>query len=133
MAKKRKQSLDSFAGRALDSIKKEIQALYAQNDTPWVIGYSGGKDSTTVTQLVYLALLDLPTRSRHKKVYVLSSDTKVETPAIVNHIDINLGMCVFSANWPAIFTLTGHPLDLCTNSLAPAVRRGSPMRSNILA
>ena len=64
---------------------------------PWVVGYSGGKDSTAVTQLIYMALLNLPPKKRHKTVYVLSSDTKVETPSIVNHIDINLALIQKSA------------------------------------
>ena len=36
----------------------EIRGLYLADDTPWVIGYSGGKDSTAVTQLVWLALAE---------------------------------------------------------------------------
>ena len=84
--------LNRFAGRTFDNIKKEVQSLYLKDDTPWIIGYSGGKDSTAVAQIVYLALLDLLPEQRNKKVYILSSDTKVETPSIVNHIDINLAM-----------------------------------------
>ena len=91
MARKKTQ-LDKFAGRTLDEITKEVQELYLKNDTPWIIGYSGGKDSTVVVQVVYSALLELLPEQRNKKVYVLSSDTKVETPSIVNHIDINLDM-----------------------------------------
>ncbi|MDP7320707.1 MAG: DNA phosphorothioation system sulfurtransferase DndC [Bacteriovoracaceae bacterium] len=83
-------SLNTFAGRTINELKDEIQSLYLKNSTPWVIGYSGGKDSTAVVQLIYLSLLELPTEQRKKVVYVLSSDTKVETPSIVNHIDINL-------------------------------------------
>ncbi len=87
-----KTSLNSFGGRKLHSLKQEIQDLYLKNNTPWIIGYSGGKDSTAITQLIYLSLLDLPLKELNKTVYVLSSDTKVETPAIVNHVDINLAL-----------------------------------------
>ena len=97
MRRSKKTLLNQFAGRTLENLKKEIQDLYLQNDTPWVIGYSGGKDSTAVTQLIYMALLDLSPKQRHKTVYVLSSDTKVETPSIVNHIDINLALIQKSA------------------------------------
>ena len=83
---------NSFAGKTIDDLKNEITNLYLKNDTPWIIGYSGGKDSTAVTQLIYLTLLSLSPDQRKKKVYVLSSDTKVETPSIVNHIDINLNL-----------------------------------------
>ncbi len=82
--------LNTFGGRSLDDLKQEVKDLYLHNDTPWVIGYSGGKDSTTVTQLIYMALQELTAEQRHKPVFVLSSDTKVETPSIVNHVEVTL-------------------------------------------
>lgn len=96
--KSKKTALNQFGGKSLEDLKQQIQDLYLQNNTPWVIGYSGGKDSTAVTQLIYRTLLDLPAKQRHKMVYVLSSDTKVETPSIVNHIDINLAQIQKSAH-----------------------------------
>jgi len=51
-----------------------------------VIGYSGGKDSTTTLQLVWYALAKLPKEQRTKPVYVISSDTLVETPVVVGYI-----------------------------------------------
>jgi len=89
--------LNSFGSKTLDELKEEIKDLYLHNDTPWVIGYSGGKDSTAVTQMVYHAILELPADQRKKTIFVLSSDTKVETPVIVNHIDITLGMIQMAA------------------------------------
>ncbi|MCR9206206.1 MAG: DNA phosphorothioation system sulfurtransferase DndC, partial [Halobacteriovoraceae bacterium] len=84
--------LNTFGGRSLESLKEEVKALYLLNDTPWVIGYSGGKDSTAVTQLIYMSLQELTAEERHKTVFVLSSDTKVETPSIVNHVEVTLKM-----------------------------------------
>ena len=55
-----------------------------------VIGYSGGKDSTTVLQLIWKALEQLQAEQRQKPVYVIASDTKVETPVIVDFIDATL-------------------------------------------
>jgi len=60
----------------------EIRALYLADATPWVIGFSGGKDSSTVVQLVYYALLDIPPENRHKTVHVIASDTLVESPVV---------------------------------------------------
>jgi DNA sulfur modification protein DndC len=97
MKVKKEKSINLFAGRSLEEIKDEIKSLYLHNEIPWVIGYSGGKDSTAVVQLVYQALTELPIKQRSKTVYVLSSDTKVETPSIVNHIDINLKLIADSA------------------------------------
>ncbi len=75
-----------FESRTLDDIHREIQEVYLENARPWVIGYSGGKDSTTALQLVWYALAELPEEERKYPVYVISSDTLVETPVIVNYI-----------------------------------------------
>ena len=75
-----------FDSRTLDDIHKEIQGVYLRNARPWVIGYSGGKDSTTALQLVWYALAELPPEDRKYPVYVISSDTLVETPVIVSYI-----------------------------------------------
>src|SRR5205085_8219730 len=69
---------------------EEIRNLYLRYPQPWVIGYSGGKDSTTVLQLIWLALEELPSEKRQKPVFVIASDTKVETPVIVSYIDETL-------------------------------------------
>ena len=59
-----------------------IQSLYKEDYIPWVIGYSGGKDSTATVQLVWTALSQLPEEERRKNVYVISSDTLVESPVV---------------------------------------------------
>lgn len=64
----------------------EIQELYRADAKPWVIGYSGGKDSTAVLRLVFEALRDLPKAQRTKPVFVVSSDTLVETPVVISLI-----------------------------------------------
>lgn len=76
--------------RDLDGIYEEIRQTYLSDDRPWVIGYSGGKDSTTVLQLIWIAISELPDEKQSKPVYVISSDTLVETPKIVNHITSSL-------------------------------------------
>jgi len=73
-----------------EDIYDEIQQTYLSDDRPWVIGYSGGKDSTTVLQLVWKAVDQLPEDEQTKPIYVISSDTLVETPKIVNHITFSL-------------------------------------------
>ena len=63
-----------------------IRATYLADSRPWVIGYSGGKDSTCTLQLVWTALASLPREQRQKPVHVLSSNTLVESPSIVAYI-----------------------------------------------
>ena len=50
----------TIANRKLSDVVKEIQQLYLSDKRPWIIGFSGGKDSTTILSLVYCALLELP-------------------------------------------------------------------------
>lgn len=67
---------------SLKMLKQEIQLLYRQDHIPWVIGYSGGKDSTAVLQLVWLAISEIPIEDRHKNIFVISTDTLVENPIV---------------------------------------------------
>ena len=46
----------------------EIQDLYCQDQIPWVIGYSGGKDSSSILQLVWNAIAQLPIEKR--QIYI---------------------------------------------------------------
>jgi len=66
----------------LARLKQEVQELYLSDSVPWVIGYSGGKDSTAVLQLVWLALSELDAERRTKPVHVISTDTLVENPIV---------------------------------------------------
>ncbi|WP_079476234.1 DNA phosphorothioation system sulfurtransferase DndC [Marinococcus halophilus] len=74
----------------VEESKEQIKKVYKSDERPWVVGYSGGKDSTTVIQLVFEALSELPKEELHKKVYVISSDTLVETPLIIQSINTTL-------------------------------------------
>jgi DNA sulfur modification protein DndC len=64
----------------------EIQELYCQDQVPWVIGYSGGKDSSAILQLVWNAIAQLPLEKRQKKVYVITTDTLVENPLVASWV-----------------------------------------------
>ena len=72
------------------AILSDIQDLYLADTIPWVIGFSGGKDSTTVLQMVFYALSALPKEKLSKEIHVLSNDTLVENPAIVKHVNEHL-------------------------------------------
>ncbi|MCA9112393.1 MAG: DNA phosphorothioation system sulfurtransferase DndC, partial [Planctomycetaceae bacterium] len=79
-----------FDEKPLNVFYDEVRKVYLSDHRPWVVGYSGGKDSTATLQMVWCALAELPQAERRKPVYVISSDTFVETPVIVDHIDTNL-------------------------------------------
>lgn len=64
----------------IEELAEYIRQLYLADDVQWVIGYSGGKDSTCCVQLVWYALAELPQRT--KPVHVISTDTLVENPVV---------------------------------------------------
>src|SRR5215472_3564064 len=74
----------------LAELQEEIRKIYLNDGRPWVVGYSGGKDSSCVLQLVWYALKELSKEQLRKDIYVISSDTLVETPAVVNQLDASL-------------------------------------------
>lgn len=81
----------------IDELQAEIRRIYLNDSRPWVIGYSGGKDSSCVLQLIWYALKELPKDQFTKPVYVISSDTLVETPAVVNQLEKSLRIIGLSA------------------------------------
>ena len=71
--------------------KKQIRDEYVQpHSYPWIIGFSGGKDSTIVTQLVAEVVLDLPIEKRTRSVFILYNDTLVESPVFQEFVTSRL-------------------------------------------
>lgn len=68
----------------------QLREVYRKYKRPWIVCYSGGKDSTAVLQLVYYMLKDLSPKKRHKAVHVVCNDTLVEAPPIVEHMSKTL-------------------------------------------
>ena len=82
-AKPRRSAFDALGFRkTVAHLQDEIRVLYAADNVPWIIGYSGGKDSTTTLQLIWTAIAALPPDSRRKTVHVISTDTLVENPIV---------------------------------------------------
>jgi DNA sulfur modification protein DndC len=74
-------------GKTVKTICEEIREIYLWDQIPWVIGYSGGKDSTAILQLIWLAIKDLPAEQRIKPVHVISTDTLVEQPLVAAWVE----------------------------------------------
>jgi DNA sulfur modification protein DndC len=68
-------------------IKDALSQLYVVDDRPWLVGFSGGKDSTMLASLIFDAVLSIPATQRKKPVSVLCTDTRVEIPAIVEMVE----------------------------------------------
>ena len=69
---------------------ERVKRVYKQDNIPWIIGYSGGKDSTATCTVILTALSELKKEELNKKVYIISSDTLVENPLIIDEIDTTL-------------------------------------------
>lgn len=68
-------------------IKNTLHQLYTEDDRPWLVGFSGGKDSTMLASLIFETVLSLPPDKRTKPISVLCTDTRVEIPAIVEMVE----------------------------------------------
>jgi DNA sulfur modification protein DndC len=83
---------DIEADDFIDLVNKtriNMRKNFLADGRPWVVAYSGGKDSTLTLQLVYELLLSLPPEDR-KPVYVIASDTRVEAPIIADYVSNSL-------------------------------------------
>lgn len=73
---------DVLSRQDIQDVIEVIKQLYLEDRIPWICGYSGGKDSTAIVQLVWMALRQLPKEKRLKTVHVISTDTMVESPIV---------------------------------------------------
>lgn len=97
-------------------IEQEIidQYLYDDNPRPWIIGFSGGKDSTMLLQLVWNALKKVPSELLTREVYIICNDTMVENPHIVDFINrtlANINVAASEQSMPFIVRQTMPRLE----------------------
>ena len=81
----------------VENIILELIDQYQEPDRynrPWIIGFSGGKDSTALLTLVWLALQRLKDKNipLKRNVYVVCNDTMVENPVIEEYVTKVLDM-----------------------------------------
>ncbi|MFN5064427.1 MAG: DNA phosphorothioation system sulfurtransferase DndC [Aphanizomenon sp.] len=81
----------------IQALTTEIQELYCLDEIPWVVGYSGGKDSTATLQLIWNAISELPAEKRTKKIYVITTDTLVENPIVASWVRNSLEQMKFES------------------------------------
>lgn len=68
--------------QSIRNVMDQVRDLYLSDELPWVVGYSGGKDSTASLQLIWDAISSLPENNRQKPVHIISTDTLVENPIV---------------------------------------------------
>jgi DNA sulfur modification protein DndC len=81
----------------ITQILEGLRDAYLGDDKPWIVGFSGGKDSTMLVELIYYMLKEIKPNRRHKHIYVLSSDTRIENPFISSRIRSELDVISHSA------------------------------------
>lgn len=74
--------------KKIKQIKDEIKNVYRVDQIPWVIAYSGGKDSTMAVQVVLETIAKL--KNPKKEIHILYADTRVEPPPVINNAKIFL-------------------------------------------
>jgi DNA sulfur modification protein DndC len=76
----------------VNQIRKVLSSHYTNsNDNyPWIVTYSGGKDSTTVLQIVLDLMIDIGYKKCDRQVYIVSNDTMVESPLVIKHLHNSL-------------------------------------------
>lgn len=103
-----------FQSRTLKDIYEEVREVYLNDNRPWILGFSGGKDSTCMVQLVWHAISVLPIEKRQKRIYIISSDTLVESPKIVEQITSTLDTMEKAAR--------EQELPISTNLVRPEIK-----------
>ncbi len=66
----------------------DLRSLFMETgDIPWVVGLSGGKDSTAVTMRMLETIESLPPPiRRRKRCFVTCVNTLVEAPPVIDHV-----------------------------------------------
>ena len=121
-----------FDQKLLDAIA-EMKKLYTEDPIPWIVGYSGGKDSTAVVQCVFYMLKELKDEGKqlHKDIHVICTDTLVENPIVSMWVESSLKIMQEAAdaeNYPIQVHLL-HP-DPKDSFWANLIGRGYPAPRN---
>jgi DNA sulfur modification protein DndC len=79
------QSIAGRWGWTVEGVR--VEYLAENQSFPWIVGFSGGKDSSVVLHAVFEALLSIPPSQRTRGVHVVSNDTLVESPFVMAHLN----------------------------------------------
>ena len=76
--------------KAFSALVSDVAAAYADEATsaPWIVAFSGGKDSTILADIVFQALLETSPSRRTRPIHIVSNDTLVESPLVMGHLRV---------------------------------------------
>jgi len=116
----------------IPDIIAEMRQLYLADDRPWIVGYSGGKDSTALAQLAYYMLRDIPAEQRHKTIHFVCNDTLVESPPVQKHMSSTLDLirdAAIAEGLPIVTKLTSP--ELKNRFFVKVIGRGYPAPTRV--
>ena len=96
-----------------EKVLEDMEKVYLHDQRPWMIGYSGGKDSSLLTMLAFEMLQRIPEEKRWKPIYVVSSDTRLENPVVSLYMHASnrkIGRYAHENNLPVISEII-YPKD----------------------
>ncbi|MGD9491844.1 MAG: DNA phosphorothioation system sulfurtransferase DndC [Bacteroidales bacterium] len=119
--------------RRINYIISELKDQYLIDDglRPWIVGFSGGKDSTALLQLVWLALEQVPITLRKREIHVICNDTLVENPVIQEYVDdvlLKIEQSAVQRGLPILVQKTIPRLEDCF--WVNVIGRGYPVPNN---
>jgi DNA sulfur modification protein DndC len=82
------------------NLENEILDQYLEEDgnRPWIVGFSGGKDSTMLLQIVWYTLMQLKPEERKRPIHVICNNTLVENPRILSYVEAVLSLLEKASN-----------------------------------
>ena len=101
--------------KRLDAIAETLRREYCRKHRyPWLIAYSGGKDSTLLLQMVWETVAALPVEERRRRITVVGNDTLVESPLVIRHLRksiTNVGAAAAEQSMPVHIEMTTPAID----------------------
>lgn len=83
----------------LKEVQKVMLTEYCKKHSdPWVIAYSGGKDSTLLLHLAWEVALSHPSHKRQRKIYVVANNTLVESLPVIRHLKKSIAVITEAAH-----------------------------------
>ena len=94
MENKKKSYFNELGFKAtIDKLVNHVAKLYLEDQNPWVVGYSGGKDSSACLQLMWRVLEKLKSENKTiKPLYVITTDTLVENPVVATWVKSSIDL-----------------------------------------
>ncbi len=102
----------------ISRIENEILDQYVNDDNPrpWIVAFSGGKDSTTVLQLVWNSVYKLEPELRKRDIHVVCNNTLVENPTILEYVKKQLELIRYEAVKQSMPINVQHTIPVLNNT-----------------